>query len=127
MGQPKDAPEWDDASPRHLGVCGLPTRSWDIPHPILPADTPNIPMIQSSLQPVILNQFYRKVKSNKTPMQEKSANPLKSKIQTATNEFLRKMTNTSRLLPRDNLESIIRTYFNDFKRGGFSQNFVVEA
>ena len=60
-------------------------------------------------------------------MMATSATPDKDKIQTVVNEYLWRYKNTSRELPKDSIEIIIRDYSNDLKRGGFSVSWVREA
>ena len=84
-------------------------------------------MIPGDLKPNIMYEFYRKEISNKTPMHARSAAPLKQKITTMANEFLRRMTNTSKHLPKAALEAKLTEYANDLKSGEFSTNIVSEA
>ena len=57
-------------------------------------------------------------------MHSRSAAPLKDQIQTATNEFLRRMRNTSRELPQDHLEEILQDYACDLRRGGYNNKWI---
>ena len=52
--------------------------------------------------------FYRKPMARDTPMNVRSAFPNKQKIQTASNEFLRRYRNTSREVPQEALNSILK-------------------
>ena len=97
---------------------GTPQRTWGIPEAILPKGT-SLPAKTGTLEPIILYQFYRKPIANPTPMNSRSAAPLKDQIQTATNKFLRRMKNTSRELPQDHLEEILQNYACDLRRGGY--------
>ena len=92
----------------------IPTRSWDLPEALLPQNA-EIPMIPGDLKPNIMYEFYRKEISNKTPMHARSAAPLKQKIATMADEFLRRMTNTSKHLPKAALEAKLTEYANNLK------------
>ena len=63
---------------------GTPQKTWGIPEAILPKGT-SLPAKTGTLEPIILYQFYRKPIANPTPMNSRSAAPLKDQIQTATN------------------------------------------
>ena len=53
-----------------------------------------------------------------TPTHSRSATPMKDQIQTATNEYLRWMRNTSRELPEAHLEEVLHDYSCDLRIGG---------
>ena len=53
------------------------------------------------------------------PMLARSAAPMKQKIQTMTNEFLRRMVNTSRDLPMRILDNVLAQYARDLARERF--------
>ena len=102
---------------------GRETRTWGVPDAMLEPDTV-LPVKQGTLKNIILYSFYRKPMAAKTPMNSRTAAPAKTLIQTATNEFLRRMRNTSRELPSTFIESIIQEYACDLRRGGFHQGWV---
>ena len=60
-------------------------------------------------------------------MNARSAAPWKQKIQTASNEFRRRMQNTHKHLPANHLEEALKGYTEDLKRGGFPESFIWEA
>ena len=62
--------------------------------------------------------------ANRTPLNSRSAAPLKMQVQTATNEYLRRMRNTSRELQENHLISILEDYSCDLKRGGYHPNWI---
>ena len=71
---------------------------------------------------VILYEFYRKTMANQTPIHQRSAAPEKDKVQTVTNEYIRMMKNCSRDLDPNSVETAIKKYSLDLRRGGFSKN-----
>ena len=64
---------------------------------ILPEGT-TLPNRTGALKQIILYMLYRKPVASSTPMHSRSAAPSKDQVQTATNEFLRRIRNTSRKL-----------------------------
>ena len=100
---------------------GHPTRAWGVPSANLPEGT-NLPMRTGALTKIILYKFFRKPVASYTPMHSKSAVPAKDQVQTVTNEFLRRMRNTSRDLGENHLQEVLGTYVCDLKRGGHHPN-----
>ena len=82
---------------------GLAERQWDLPEDFLPAGI-DPPTITGKIKPTVMYQFYRKTMANSKPMHSRSAAPEQDKIQTVTQEFNRRMKNTSRSLARSHLE-----------------------
>ena len=126
---------WDSPSMHQTGMMpvldtvmwmGKPTRSWELPDAILPPGTTGIPT-NPLLKNNVMYKFYRKQIANQTPMNSRSAAPTKQKLQTATNEFRRRMLNTSRFLPKHHLEEALSTYSLDLARGGFTLGFIQES
>ena len=74
-------------------------RMWDIPTAIL-GNNINIPVKTGDLKRIIMYEFYKKPMSNKVPLHCRSAVPSKQQITTVSNEFLRRLKNTSRELPK---------------------------
>ena len=100
---------------------GIPKRTRDLPHQILHKGT-TLPSINGQLQNHVLYMFYRKPMARDTPLNNRSAIPAKMKVQTASNEFLRRFRNTSREVEKSKLESIIESYVCDLKRGSFPES-----
>ena len=65
--------------------------------------------------------------AKQTPMHQRSACPEKDRVTTVVNEFMRRMKNTSRDLPRNHLEETLRTYAKDLRRGGFQTDWIKNA
>ena len=65
--------------------------------------------------------------ANRTPLHFSAAVPERDRIQTATQEFIRRYKNTSRDLPACEIETILKEYSRDLRRGGFSQEWVARA
>ena len=97
---------------------GRSQRTWGIPEAILEEGT-FLPTKTGTLKNIILYSFYRKPIAAKTPMNARTAAPAKQLIQTATNEFLRRLRNTIRELPTSHIEEIIREYACDLRRDWF--------
>ena len=53
-----------------------------------------------------------------------AAAPEKDKIQTAVNEYIRRMKNCSRELDSKEVEQVILEYSKDLRRGGFSKHWI---
>ena len=122
-GLPWEEQGQDHASLGHLHVGGFPTRKWDLLEEILEHKT-KLPEKTGVIKIVILYKFYRKSMANRTPLHSRAACPEGDRIQTVVNEFIRRMKNTSRNLPRHTLEATLAEYSCDLKRGGFSPNWV---
>ena len=60
-------------------------------------------------------------------MNARTAAPAKQLIQTAANEFRRRLSTTSRSLPVKVIDNVMREYSSDLQRGGFSKAWVQEA
>ena len=105
---------------------GIPPRKLGVPTQILPENT-ELPENLSPLKVIILYKFYRKTMANKTPLHHRSAVIESNRIQTASNEFIRRFKNTSRNLPLQVIESVIKEYSRDLRRGGFTQEWVKNA
>ena len=60
-------------------------------------------------------------------MNARSAQPQQMKMQTATNEFLRRLKTTSRELPPTTIDQVLTEYASDLKRGGHQKDWVKEA
>ena len=102
---------------------GKPGRTWGIPEAILIPGT-SLPSKTGSLKNIVLYKFFRKPVASRTPMNSRSAAPLRDQIQTATNEFLRRMRNTSRELEEHHLTGVLSDYCCDLIRGGYHPNWV---
>ena len=105
----------------------FPQRQWGVPKAVLWEEGTELPIKTGALKKIILYEFYRKPMSNRTSMLERSAMPNKDQIQTCVNEYMRRFKNTSRELPEEQMEEVIKEYSNDLKRGGFSKNWIKEA
>ena len=81
---------------------------WGVPEPLIDGEV-QLPTSESVT--VIQYSFYRKTMANRTPIHARSAAPEKDKVTTVTNEFIRRMKNTSRSLPRFHLEEYLQNYF----------------
>ena len=57
--------------------------------------------------------------ANRIPLHSRAAVPEKDRIQTVTNEFIRRYKNTSRNLSVQVIEARIHEYSRDLRRGGF--------
>ena len=57
--------------------------------------------------------------ANRIPLHSRAAVPEKDRIQTVTNEFIRRYENTSRNLPVQVMKAIIEEYARDLRRGVF--------
>ena len=103
---------------------GLSNEEWGVPVAILDGNT-TLP--KSSECRLILYEFYRKTKANQRPMHHRTAAPEKTKVQTATNEFIRRFKNCSRELPVKVIDGTVQRYAEELMKGGFSQNWVKNA
>merc|ERR1711954_240187 len=65
--------------------------------------------------------------SNQTPMNTRTAAPMKIQIQTAVQEYHRRLRNTSRELPVSTVEQVLRDWSLDLRRGGYSQKWVMNC
>ena len=84
-------------------------RKWGVPAPIMEPGVP-LPEHTGQLKRIILYSFYRKSMACQTPMHFRAAAPEKvqDKIQTAVNEYLRRMKNCSRELDSTGVEEVIK-------------------
>ena len=126
---------WDSPSNNPSGAMlvldtqmwvGLPSREWGVPKEILDEGT-QLPIKSDVLKPIVLYKFYRKSISNPTPMNSRTAAPKKQQVQTATQEFIRRLKLTSRRLPTHHIEEILAEYSCDLKRGGYTSAWVKES
>ena len=83
-----------------------------------------LPENLGSLKPGIMYRFFRKSMANRTPLHFRAAVPERDRIQTATQEFIRRYRNNSRDLPACEIETILKEYYRDRRRGEFSQEWV---
>ena len=65
--------------------------------------------------------------ANRTPLHSRAAVPEKDRIQTVTNNFLRRLRNTSRDLDKTHIETILKTYCQDLRRGGYPGPWVAKC
>ena len=66
-----------------------------------------------SLKRVILFTFYKKPMANKNSNRVNSAMPESMKVATTTNEIQRRMRNTSRDLPHQVLDQVLKNYMDE--------------
>ena len=85
------------------------------------------PTTHGPLKQVIHYEFYRKPMSRQTPLLERSALPDRVKVSTVSQETIRRLKNTSRELEVVHMNNIIEQYICDLKRGGFSQEWILNA
>ena len=67
---------------------------------------------------------YRKPMARATSLLSRTAMPEGMKVATATQEFIRRLKNTSRLLDPTHMEEELEKYCADLKRGGFKEVWV---
>ena len=91
---------------------GAPCRTCGVPTKILIPRT-KLPSRKGILKPIVQSKFYRKTVASRTQMITRSAAPAREKIQTATNEFLRRMRNRARTLKKSHLEGVLSDYCCD--------------
>ena len=75
------------------------------------------------LAKVILFKFYRKPMAEKISNLQSSASPEGQKVVTATQECIRRLKNTSRDLPPEVVEEILRTYMLELEAGGYGHKW----
>ena len=105
---------------------GVAERQWDLPEDFLPAGV-DPPTITGQIRTTVMYQFFRKSMANDKPMHSRSAAPEREKMQTVTQEYIRRMKNTSRSLPWSHLEEAVSAYSKDLRRGGFSREWIRNA
>ena len=100
---------------------GYGTREWSNPGNFILGD---IPFHPGEAKKVFLYQVYRKPVANDTPKNARTAAPAKQLIQTAANDFRGRLSTTSRSLPVEIVDGVIREYSTDLQRGGISKAWV---
>ena len=98
---------------------GTPEREWGVLDAMKDPEI-QLPTRTGRLKKVVLYVFYRKTMANNMPMHQRAAAPNQDKVQTCSNEFIRRLKNTSRSLKATIVEQVIKEYVWDLKRGGFS-------
>ena len=109
-----------------MGI-GLEARECGLPEGMPGLDKLKLPTKIDSLKRIIFYKFYRKPVATKPPMNARSAQPQQMKMQTATDEFLRRLKTTSRELPPTTIDQVLTEYASDLKRGGHQKDWVKEA
>ena len=108
---------------------GCETRTTGIPEALL-KDKSLVKAKVGQLRSVVLYKFYQKPMTNKLSNRQSNAIPEQQKVSTTTQEVIRRLKNTSRDLPPEEVENVIMTYMEELGAGGYSEDWrmrIIEA
>ena len=105
---------------------GQEARQTGIPRDML-EDKDLIKTKMGPLREIVLYKFYQKPMANRVGNRKASAAPEQQKVSTTSQEFLRRLKNTSRDLPPEVIEEVIMTYMEELQEGGYTEDWRLEV
>ena len=80
-----------------------------------------------AMRKVVLHSFYKKPMANRVPNVRESAVPDGHKMATISQEIIRRLKNTSRDLPVQEMERVLKEYMDELILGGYNLEFRVKV